>query len=369
MNPLVKRLHQRRESVWQRVALAPLVPAEGIFGAAAGLRRNLYGRGVLRSVAAPIPVVSVGNLAVGGAGKTPVTIHLVHELQRRGLRVAVLSRGYGGSGRGARVVSRGEGSLLDAADAGDEPVLIARRCPGALVLVGADRAELATIAAKDLGAEIAVLDDGFQHLRLQRDLDIVVLDGAAPFGNGRLLPRGPLREGKEALGRAHLGWIAKCDEGRSVDVEGAAREVEARIGLPPVRSRYRVSRLLSADLQRELPVDSLEGSSVLLLAGLARPDSFRRTLQRAGARVVAEVLFPDHHAFRPREIEGVLARARIVGVDRICCTEKDAVRLPPQIRGDERVAVVQIRTEVVAGADLLSAALDELATVARGRRP
>ena len=355
---LVGLLHRPAEPLWQRVLLAPLAPAAGLFGAAAGVRRDLYARGVLRSARAAIPVISVGNLAAGGAGKTPVTIHLVRALQARGLRVAVLSRGYGGTGRGARVVTRGEGLLLDARDAGDEPVLIARRCPGAQVLVGADRAELADLAARFLRADVAVLDDGFQHLALQRDLDIVVLDGGSPFGNGRLLPRGPLREGPEALERAHLGWIAKCDEGDPALVEAAAREVEARTGRPPVRSRYRVRRILAADLRTELPAAALEGQPVLLLAGVARPGSFRRTLEHAGAKVIDEACFPDHHAFTRREVEGVLARARAVGAERVCCTEKDAVRLPPGLHGGERLAVVQVETEIVAGQALLDEALE-----------
>lgn len=353
-------LHRTDEPLWQRLLLAPLVPAAGLFGAAAAARRNLYRSGLLRQERAAIPVVSVGNLAVGGAGKTPITIEIVRRLQRRGLRVAVLSRGYGGAGKGARVVSRGEGLLLDAADAGDEPVLIARRCPGAMVLVGTRRAELAAIASRHLRAQVAVLDDGFQHLALHRDLDLVVLDGASPFGNGRLLPRGPLREPPASLSRAHLAWIAKCDEGTPAVVEEAAREVERRLGIPPIRSRYRVSRLLDASLARELTPGALAGQPVLLLAGLARPGSFRTTLERAGARVVEEAIFPDHHTFSRRELETVLARARAVGAALVCCTEKDAVRLPPDLHGGERLAVVQVETEIVDGEALLEEALDRI---------
>ncbi len=363
---LVRLLHEQDEPAWQRLLLAPLAPAAGLFGAAAATRRGLYRRGVLPSAKAPIPVISVGNLAVGGAGKTPVTIHLVREFQQRGLKVAVLSRGYGGTGRGARVVSRGEGLLLDAKDAGDEPVLVARRCPGAQVLVGTNRAELAAIAGTHLRADVAILDDGFQHLALQRDLDIVVLDGASPFGNGKLLPRGPLREGPEALRRAHLGWIAKCDEGDPATVEAAARIVERHVGSAPVRSRYRASRLLSADLRTELSLSLLEGQPVVLLAGVARPHSFRRTLEHAGARVIEEALFPDHHAFTRAEVERVLASARALGAERVCCTEKDAVRLPRDLHGGDRLVVVQVETEIVAGGALLAAALDRVVGGRRG---
>jgi tetraacyldisaccharide 4'-kinase len=234
-----------------------------------------------------------------------------------------------------------------------------------MVLVGTDRGDLAAIAGRHLGAEVAILDDGFQHLALERDLDVVVLDGAAPFGNGKLLPRGPLREGPAALERAGLGWIAKCDEGEPARVEAAAREIEKRIGRPPVRSRYRVSRVLAADLQTEHPRGTLAGQPVLLLAGVARPGSFRRTLEHAGARVVDEACFPDHHAFTRREVEGVLARARAVGAELVCCTEKDAVRLPPELHGGDRLVVVQVETEIVAGAETLAAALDR----ALGRQP
>lgn len=353
-------LHKADEPAWQRLLLAPLTPASRLFGAAAAARRTLYQRGVLRRAEAKIPVISVGNLAVGGAGKTPVVIELVKRLQGRGLRVAVLSRGYGGSGKGARVVSRGEGLLLPASDAGDEPVLIAERCPEAMVLVGPSRAELAQLAADALRAQVAILDDGFQHLGLARDLDLVVLDGASPFGNRKLLPRGPLRETPEALARAQLCWISKVDEGEPAAIDAAAREAEAFTGQAPVRSRYRVAALLGADLRTEHPAAELNGRPVLLLAGVARPDSFRRTLRSAGARVAEEALFPDHHAFTKREVEGTLARARAVGAEFVCCTEKDAVRLPRELHGSDRLRVVRVETEIVEGGDRLEAELDRV---------
>ncbi|AKU90618.1 tetraacyldisaccharide 4'-kinase [Vulgatibacter incomptus] len=354
----IELLHQADEPLWQKLLLAPLSPPSKVFGAAAAARRGLYGRGLLKQARAPIPVISVGNLAVGGAGKTPVVIELTSRLQARGLKVAVLASGYGGQGRGARVVSRGEGILLDARDAGDEPVLVAKRCPGARVLVGPSRAELAEIAARHLRADVALLDDGFQHLGLARDLDIVVLDGASPFGNGRLLPRGPLREPPSSLARADLCWISKVDEGDPAAIERAAAEAERLTGEAPVRSRYRVSGVLSGDLSSSEPLSSLESRPVLLLAGVARPDSFRRTLTRLGCRVVGEALFSDHHPFTERELHGVLARARACGADVVCATEKDAMRIPAALRGHERIKVVRVETEVAAGADLLESALD-----------
>ncbi len=354
----ITMLHRREEPLWQRLLLAPLAPPSRLFGAAATTRLRLYETGVLQQQVAPIPVISVGNLAVGGAGKTPIVMDLATRFQGRGLKVAVLAAGYRGKGKGARVVSRGEGLLFDAKEAGDEPVLVAERCPGVQVLVGPSRAELAGIAARHLRADVAILDDGFQHLGLARDLDIVVLDGASPFGNGHLLPRGPLRERPDALRRADLCWIAKVDEGDPKEVDAAAATARELTGSEPIRSRYRVSSILDGDLRREEPASVLRGRQVLLLAGLARPDSFRRTLGRLGAKVVGESLFPDHHPFTTKELEAALSRARAVGAELICTTEKDAVRIPAALRRHERIKIVRVETEIVEGADRLERALD-----------
>jgi tetraacyldisaccharide 4'-kinase len=351
--------HEARESAGRRLLLAPLAPLSWAFGGVGAVRRFLYRTGLLPSARAPIPVISVGNLAVGGAGKTPVTLHLAALLVSRGHRPAILSRGYGGSGRGPRIVSRGDGRgpVLSAAEAGDEPVLLARRLPDVAVLAGPSRAELASLAARELGRDVALLDDGFQHLALSRDLDLVVLDGGSPFGNGRLLPRGPLREGPKALARAHLAWITKVDEGDPAVVEAAAARAREATGREPVRSRYRVAGLLAAGLDRIHPAGSLAGCRVGLLAGLARPDSFRRTVLAAGAEVAFAALFPDHHRFTAAEVEAALARLAPEGADLLVLTEKDAVRLPPGVLADGRLAVLRVDTEVVGGAESLLACL------------
>ena len=350
---MTELLHTADESLLRRLLLSPLVPLEGLFGAAAALRRSHWRDKQQR---APIPVISVGNLAVGGAGKTPITLVVAQRLLARGRKVAILSRGYGGRGSGARFVSREGTLLLDAADAGDEPVLMARRLPEVQVLVGPRRVELARLAA-EAGADVALLDDGFQHLQLARDLDIVVLDGASPFGNGRLLPRGPLREKPEALSRAGLGWISKVDEGDPKTVELVAEEILRRTGREAMRSRYVPTELLSPDLRSARDLAALEGLPVLLLAGIARPGSFRRTLERIGAKVVGESLFADHHAFDARELDAVFARARAAGAALVVCTEKDAIRLPP-LPADAPIAALRVDTEIVSGSERLDEALD-----------
>jgi tetraacyldisaccharide 4'-kinase len=354
------------EAIWwdpappaaSRALLAPLLVAEGLFRAGAALRGSLFDRGLLPAACAGAPVVSVGNLSVGGAGKTPATMAIAGRLLSRGRVVAILSRGYGAVRRDPRVVADGRSVLLSAAEGGDEPVLAAHRLPGVRVLCGPRRAELAHTAVEALGADALLLDDGFQHRALARDLDVVVLDAANPFGNGHLLPRGPNREPPSALRRAGLVWISRADragEGALGRMRALARDATGR---DPVESRHAVVDVLDATLSRSLGRDALRGRRVLALSGLARPGSFRATLEGMGAEVARERTFPDHHRFTAGDVEETLGEASEAGCDAVATTEKDAVRLPPGGLGDPRIAVVRIAAEVTAGAGALEAALD-----------
>ncbi len=274
--------------------------------------------------------------------------------------MAVLSRGYGAQRGGARVVSDGRRILLGAAEAGDEPLLLARRLPGLRVLCGPSRAVLARWAVEELSADALVLDDGFQHRALARDLDLVVLDASNPWGNGRLLPRGPNREGREALARADLAWLSRADQAEPAALEALRALCGERTGRPPVESRHAVAGLSDGALERSFPAAELAGRRVLLLAGIARPGGFRRTLEGLGARVAAERIFADHHAFADRELEEAFAAARAAGCDHVATTEKDAVRLSTRWAGEEMLRVVRIEVEITRGAGLLDEAVDRV---------
>jgi tetraacyldisaccharide 4'-kinase len=325
------------ESIWWgpdpgaagRALLPPLLAAEAVFRLGAAARGALYDRGVLRAERAGAPVVSIGNLAVGGAGKTPAAIAVGRRLLARGRRIAVLSRGYGAARSDARVVCDGERLLLGADDGGDEPVLIARRLPGARVLCGPRRADLARLAVDALGADALLLDDGFQHRALARDLDVVVLDAASPFGNGRLLPAGPNREPRSALRRAGLVWISRVDQARPDVLESLRALAHDAVGREPVESRHAAVDVVDGALSRSLGVGALRGRRVLLLAGVARPAGVRRTVEALGAEVAAEALFADHHRFAPAELDAAFRAADAARCDAIVTTEKDAVRLAP----------------------------------------
>ncbi|HEX7624983.1 MAG TPA: tetraacyldisaccharide 4'-kinase, partial [Anaeromyxobacteraceae bacterium] len=285
---------------------------------------------------------------------------VAERLAARGRRVAVLSRGYGANRRDSRVVSDGRRVLLDAAQAGDEPFLLARRMPEVAVLCGPRRAALARRAVDELGADVLVLDDGFQHRALGRDLDVVVVDAAAPCGNGRLLPGGPNREPWAALRRAQLGWISRCDQVPAAALLDLRRRLRMVTGRPPVASRHAVEDVLDGTLRTSLGAGVLRGRRLLLLCALARPGGFRRTLAGLGAEVVAERVFRDHHRFTAAELEEALDAAARAGCDAVATTEKDAVRLPPSLAAHPLLRVVRIRAELVEGAEVLDELLDQV---------
>lgn len=349
-------LHRGEERPLDRLLLSPLVLPEALYRLALRKRARRFASGRLARTRAAVPVISVGNLAVGGAGKTPIVLHLAERLLQRGRRVAILSLGYGRKERAPRRVGPDD----DAAAAGDEPLLLARRCPEARVYVGRRRDLLAERAVEE-GAEILLLDDGFQYLALERDLDLVVLDGGSPLGNGRLLPRGPLREAPAALARADLCWLSKVDEGGGDSVEAAARLAHAQTGAWPIRSRYRVAGLFRADLKSPVGAHEGRGAPVFLFAGLARPTSFTKSVASLGLEIAGQVNFADHRHFTRRELGALFRAAEQAGARHLICTEKDAVRLPASLRRDPRLWVLRIEVEILEGEDRLEAALDRLA--------
>jgi tetraacyldisaccharide 4'-kinase len=353
MGRLVERLWYRTdESLVTRVLCLPLWLVSLVWGALARRRvekARLPGRA--RRVEAK--VISVGNITAGGAGKTPVVIHLARWLVAKGEKPFVLSRGWGRE-HPSRELLVSDGSQIRATvrEAGDEPLLIARSCPGASVIVGRDRAEAAQTAVAESGARTILLDDGMQHVGLARDLEIVVLDAANPFGNGAVLPRGPLREPKEGLSRAGLFWFAKVEQANDEAVAALEAEVRRYSPAPIVKAAYRVADVLD-DAWHGLGPRALAGKRVLMMAGIARPGSFRRTLESLGATIVEERIFGDHHWYRPMDVEGVKLRAGRLGVDAIALTEKDAVRLPDSAAKGP-FAIVRIEVEIRAGEEALA---------------
>lgn len=328
----VERLFYSAEplSLWKRLALLPLTWVSVLYLAGVRLRRWAYDSGWLHPVRIPgVTVVSVGNLVVGGAGKTPAVIAIADEALRRGHRVIVLSRGYGRKAREPRLISPAD-ALPSAEDIGDEPRLIRTRLPGVWLGIGADRTALLQRARLEADVDVAILDDGFQHRRLARDIDLLVLPASNSFGNGHALPRGPLREPRSSLRRATHVWFRE-GERRS---RGAGLPAELE-GKPVLAAHYRVSGVRRGGEAEQPP--SLQGQQVMVLTGIARPQGFVATVESLGATVLETFAFPDHHPFTSAELEAVRAKAQASGAV-LVTTEKDWMRLPASL---EVLVVVQ----------------------------
>lgn len=288
-----------------------LSPVGAAFGAAGALRWRLFARGILRRHALGGPVISVGNLAVGGRGKTPLVARVAALLRDSGQQVAILSRGYGGTSTVPLLVSDGA-SVLAAADvAGDEPVLLGRSLPGVIVAVGRRRIDAGRLVEARFGRCVHVLDDGFQHLGLARDLDLVAIE--AEDLTGRPMPAGVLRERPAALARADFVLLS-------------ARNGEALPpGLDPARTlrwhRRSLGFFSTGGLARPMP------PRAFVVSAIAAPDRVAADLSGLGCRVVGQALFRDHHRFTAGELESAAAAAHAAGADAVVTTEKDAVRL------------------------------------------
>ncbi len=316
----------------------PRSPWQLLYGGAHRLRRTWYRRHHHRL---PRPVVSVGNLHWGGAGKTPLVAALAAHLRDAGRWVCVLSRGYGGSGQGVRVVSAGDGPLLGPRSAGDEPVLLAGDLPGVAVVVGPDRWRAGLAALERLASppEVFVLDDGFSHLALARDVDLLTFPAADPFAGGRLPPGGRLREPLASAARADAVVLTGADPaapGAGAALAAALRAYE--FAGPGFSSAVRAS---PPRLGRGRPL--APGARVLLVAAIARPERFRDAARAAGVEVAGELLFADHHAYPEASLERVRRAFSESGADAVLVTSKDRVKLHGRL--DLPLAELPVRAE------------------------
>ncbi len=332
----------------------------GLTGALLGALSGLYATGVrarllsyklsvLPSYSLPLKVVSVGNLTVGGTGKTPVAIFLGRFFQADNRRVALLSRGYKGNSSGVAVVSDGRKILMGPGEAGDEPFLMAKSLDGVPVVVCADRVKGGRFIIDRFSPEVLILDDAFQHVRLRRDINILLIDAEEGFGNGRLLPRGILREPLSSIRRADFALI------KGGQPRGRVWEALHEHSIPYIPFRYRPCAIYNIDSGEELPVEALRGARVISVSGIANPASFRQSLKELGAVVETELDFPDHHAYSASDGRNIEQRA--AGREMVVTTEKDGVKLCGLVKG---VPVFALRISIEVEERLMSSALAPL---------
>jgi tetraacyldisaccharide 4'-kinase len=309
------------------------------------VRNRLYDRQILKSVKLSRPVISVGNITVGGTGKTPCVIMLAKMLQKHGWQPAVISRGYGGkSAAPVNIVSDGKEILLDAGVAGDEPLLIARSLPGVPVLTGAKRAFTGQAAIDRFGANLLICDDAFQHRQIFRDLDIVLLDCEKSLGNGHLLPRGELRESAEELNRASCIILTRADEATLLN-QDISRIVGAS-QIPVFRAVHRFKEMISGNAGARPYPDELRGRRVCAFCGIAKPASFKKLLREAGADILSFIPFPDHYAYRQDDLEGLTEQFQPLNADDWVTTEKDAMRLMGHSDFFKMIRVLRMEMEI-----------------------
>lgn len=306
-----------------------LTPLGSLYGLAMRARRALYQSGRFRVHELGAPVISVGNLTTGGTGKTPLVEWIARELAQSGQRVCILTRGYGRRNPGSRViVSDGTKIMSDAARAGDEPLLLAENLKGlAAVISDADRVSAAHWAVQNLQSNVFVLDDGFQHLRVARKLNIVTIDAKNPWGNGKLFPAGVLRESPVELARADCIVITRADDPNQT--EALQREINAQSkGRPIFHSRMRLSGLQAVPFgQPSIPAEEIVALRISAFCALGNPESFFSLLRRNGYRLAHTQVFRDHHSYTQSDIDRVVREAVAHGAQILLTTAKDEVKL------------------------------------------
>jgi tetraacyldisaccharide 4'-kinase len=337
-------LHQKKAGIFITILLYPL---SLVYGCAIQLWLFAYKQGLLKTKFLPAFVVSVGNITTGGTGKTPFVAMLSEWAAHRGLRTAILSRGYKRkSKRKPLIVSDGKGQILSAYDAGDEPILLAKKLPSTPVLVSKDRYAIGVMALRLFSSELLLLDDGYQHISLKRDLNILLIDEKRQFGNGLLLPMGPLREPFAGISRADLIVISGCSEqGRRDNLVELIRETAP--AKPILHSRHLPDKILFPQTGEVHSPHILAGKNVIAFAGIAYSDDFLEMITGLGAQVVEFTGYPDHHAYNDSDLKALGALSRRSDIDFLLTTEKDWVRIEEAVGCDINIAVLTIKIELL----------------------
>ena len=339
-------MHEKDGAEGQEALKLLLHGLSWLYGAVQVLRRECYRRNWFKSFKLPCKVVAVGNIAVGGTGKTPMTAYLARALLDMEQKVVVIKRGYKGRGGSAPiVVSDGRHILIDSERSGDEAQMLARQLKDVPVLIGADRYQTGVAAISRFQPDVIVLDDGFQHLRLQRDLDLVLLDSAAPLGNGHVLPRGLLREPVEVLKLA--GGIVFTRSSTLNTVENKGLGIISR-HMPVYSSSHRPYCYYRTRDQHSAPsrdFSRLQNARVTAFSGIVRNEDFHRVITEKGAELASAHVFPDHHPYTGNELKRIAESALDTGSDLLVTTEKDFMRLSPEFEWPLDLMVVGVEID------------------------
>jgi tetraacyldisaccharide 4'-kinase len=297
------------------------------YGVGVRLRVWFFERGIFRAHALPCKVVSVGNITLGGTGKTPLAAFLADFLKGKGFRVSILSRGYKGKFSGPHgVVTDGDTIFMGPREAGDEPYLLSTKLKGVPIIVGGERRITGQLSVEKFGTQMIILDDGFQHLQIKRDVNLLLLDAQAPFGNGCLFPRGSLREPLSQLKRADAVILTKTDQSDNI-IKLKENLKKWTQGIPIFTVNFVPVGVRAPGEKALFPVEKLRNKKIWAFTGIGNPQSFHKTLTRLESQILGFVSFPDHYWYKPRDLQTLMSEGKARGAEVLVTTEKDAVRL------------------------------------------
>ena len=355
--------YERREGRSVRLYANVLKGLSKIFNVLVQARLFLYSHRIFRNHSLGCLVVVVGNLTVGGTGKTPVVEKFARSLAERGRKVAILSRGYKsrnepiitkwwrmithGEPPPPKVVSNGNEILLDPDRAGDEPYMLAKNLPGIIVVVDKNRVRAGSYAIREFGVDTLILDDGYQYLSLKGRLNLLLIDKSDPFGNGHLLPRGVLREPIKHLRRASYIFLTRSNGKPDRELEALIEQYKPDAEIIECTHRPRFLKEVGGAHRIELA--ELSGRKVGAFSGIAVPESFEQFLRDYGADIVLNERYLDHHRYTPRELDRLFDKFRKAEVELVITTEKDAVRVPATFHAGVRFYYLRMEIEIISG--------------------
>lgn len=356
-------IYGRREGLYINAYKLVLTGLSKVFSVLVQFRLLLYKNRIMHDQHLGCLVIVVGNLTVGGTGKTPVVEIFARSLAERGRTVAILSRGYKSKNEAVlkkwwrmishgeppppKIVSDGRTVLLDAKMAGDEPYMLAKNLPGVLVIVDKNRVKAGFFAIKHFGADTLILDDGFQYLALKEQLNLLLIDKTNPFGNHQLLPRGILREPIKHIKRASYVFVTKSDGQNDSILENIIRQYKPDTEIIECAHHPQYLQEVNGDAKREL--STLQGKKIGSFSGIADPESFEKFLEKNGAEIQYNRRFLDHHWFLSSELKHFFDRVKKAKLDMVVTTEKDAVRIPKTHEPPVPFYYLKLKIDILSG--------------------
>jgi len=351
MKTYINKIHYTQDiKTLDRLVLFILLFCSFFYGIIVKIRQVLYKFNILKSSKLKAYVISIGNLTTGGTGKTPVTCEIANYIHEKlNKRVAIISRGYGGqlSNKNTNIISNGEKIFYDSLQAGDEPFWMAKNCKNTAIITGKSRIKSGQYAIDNFKSAVLLLDDGFQHLKLKRDLDLVLIDCIKVFGNGFLLPAGPLRETENQIKRANKVIVVNkkpFDESSEKQCQELAESIFKKYNKKALFCKLIPDKIYDLKTNTEI-----KPAKAIAFAGIGQPEFFFNSLKNQKIELLSEMVFEDHYLYTKIDIENIINKAREKGADSIITTEKDAVKLTRfinEINYDIKICALKLSVEL-----------------------